>query len=66
MQGLTPRVSKVRQLLPFLDIGQHNALKILKIFAVKRNIVSKISKVLLNDIFAEFEAVGLRILLMID
>ena len=66
MQGLTPRVSKVRQLLLFLDIGQHNALKILKIFAVKRNIVSEISKVLLNDIFAEFEAVGLRILLMID
>ena len=63
MQGLTPRVSKVRQLLLFLDIGQHNALKI---FAVKRNIVSEISKVLLNDIFAEFEAVGLRILLMID
>ena len=63
MQGLTPRVSKVRQLLLSLDIGQHNALKI---FAVKRNIVSEISKVLLNDIFAEFEAVGLRILLMID
>ena len=63
MQGLTPRVSKVTQLLLSLDIGQHNALKI---FAVKRNIVSEISKVLLNDIFAEFEAAGLRILLMID
>ena len=35
-----------------LDIGQHNALEI---SSVKRNIFPEISKVLLNDIFAEFD-----------
>ena len=33
-------------------IGQHNAMEI---FAVKLNVVSDISKVLLNDIFAELD-----------
>ena len=33
-------------------IGQHNAIEI---FAVKWNVVSDISKVLLNDIFAELD-----------
>ena len=35
-----------------LDIGQHNAMEI---FAVKWNVVSEISKVLMNDIFAELD-----------
>ena len=35
-----------------LDIGQHNAMGI---FAVKWNVVSEISKVFLNDIFAELD-----------
>ena len=52
MQGLTPCVSEVTKLSVSLDIAQHNALKI---FAVKRNIFSEISKILLNDIFAEFD-----------
>ena len=42
MQGLTPLATEVRKLLVSLDIGRHNALEI---FAVKRNIVSEISKV---------------------
>ena len=51
MQVLTPRVSEVRKLLLSLDICQHNALEI---FAIKNNNFSEIRKVLLNDIFAEF------------
>ena len=35
-----------------LGIGQHNATEI---FAVKWNVVSEISKVLLNDVFAEHD-----------
>ena len=35
-----------------LDIGHHNAMKI---FAVKCNVVSETSKVILNDIFAELD-----------
>ena len=50
LQVLTPRVSVVRKLLMSLGIGQHNAMEI---FTVKWNVVSDISKVLLNDIFAE-------------
>ena len=42
-------VSKVKTFLVFLDIGQDN---VLEIFTVKRNIVSEISKELLNDFFA--------------
>ena len=52
LQGLTPRVSEVRKLLVPLGIGQHNAIEI---FAVKWNVVSEISKVLPNNIFAEFD-----------
>ena len=52
MQGLMARVSKVRKLLVSLDIGQHNAMEI---FPVKWNVVSEISKVLLNDIIAEVD-----------
>ena len=37
---------------PRLDIGQHNAMEI---FALKWNIVSETSKVLLNDIFTELD-----------
>ena len=44
------RVSKVRKRL--VSLGQHNALEI---FTAKRNIVSRIRKVLVNDIFAEFD-----------
>ena len=33
-----------------LDIGQHNAMEI---FAVKRNVVSETSKILLNDVFTQ-------------
>ena len=50
MEGLTGRVSKVKKLLVYLDIGQDNALEV---FAVKRKIFSVISKELLNDIFEE-------------
>ena len=46
------RVSAMKNLLLSLDIGQYN---VLQIFTVKRYIVSKISKKLLNDIFAEFD-----------
>ena len=46
------RVSAVKNLLLSLDIGQYN---VLQIFTVKRYTVSKISKKLLNDIFAEFD-----------
>ena len=35
-----------------LGIGQYNAMEI---FAIKWNVVSEISKVLLNDIFAELD-----------
>ena len=45
-------VSKVSKLLVPSDIGQHNALEF---FAVNRNIVSEISREILNDIFAEFD-----------
>ena len=38
--------------LVLLDIGQHDAMKI---FAVKWNVVSEISKTLLNDIIAELD-----------
>ena len=47
-----PRVSDVRKLLMSPDISQHNAMEI---FAVKWNVVSEISKVLLNDIIAEVD-----------
>ena len=50
IKGLAPRVSKVRKLLVSLGIGQYNAMEIV---AVKWNVVWEISKVLLNDIFAE-------------
>ena len=51
----------MRRLLKALDIGQHN---VMEIFAVKRNIFSEISKVLLNDVLQNLmEAVGLRVLL---
>ena len=43
-------VSEVRKLL--VSLGQHNALEI---FTVKWNVVSEINKVLVNDIFAEFD-----------
>ena len=49
---MVPRVSKLWKVLVSQDIGQHNALEI---FAVKRNIISEISKELLNYIFAEFD-----------
>ena len=42
-------VSKVKTFLVSLDIGQDNALEI---FPVKRNIISEISKELLNDFSA--------------
>ena len=51
-QGLTPLVNKVDKLLVSLDIGQHNAMEI---FAVKWNVVSETSKVLLNGIFTELD-----------
>ena len=51
MQSLTPDVRKVRKNLKSLNIGQHHALNI---FAVKRNVVSEISKVLSNA-FAELD-----------
>ena len=47
---MRPRVSEVGKLL--VSLGQHNALEI---FTVKWNVVSEISKVLVNDIFAEFD-----------
>ena len=51
LQGLTPRVkAKEKNFSVFRYIGQHNAMEIL---AATWNVVSKISKVLLNDIFAE-------------
>ena len=40
----------MRKLLVSLGIGQHNAMEI---FAVKWNTVSKISKVLLNDVLLD-------------
>ena len=43
-------LSKVSKLLVPSDIGQHNALEFL---AVNRNIISEISREILNDIFAE-------------
>ena len=49
MRGGMLHVSKLRKLLVFLDIGQHNTLEI---FPVKGNIVLEISKELLKDIFA--------------
>ena len=52
LQDLTPLVSQLNKLLVSLDIGQHNAIEI---FAVKWNVVSEISKVLLNDIFTELD-----------
>ena len=51
-QGLTSLVSEVNKLLVSLDIGQHNAMEI---FAVEWNAVSETNKVLLNDIFTEFD-----------
>ena len=49
-QGLMPRISKVRKPLVFLDIAQHNALEI---FPIKRDIVTEVSKELLDDTFEE-------------
>ena len=46
----TSKVSKVNKPLVSLDIGQHNAMEI---FAVKRNVVSETSKILLNDVFTQ-------------
>ena len=51
-QGLTSLVSEVNKLLVSLDIGQHNAMEI---FAVEWNAASETNKVLLNDIFTEFD-----------
>ena len=48
MLVLTLGFSEVRAKIP----GRHNALEI---FTVKRNIFPEISKVLLNDAFAEFD-----------
>ena len=42
----------MNKLLVSLDISQHNAIEV---FAVKWNVVSEISKVLLNDVFAEHD-----------
>ena len=42
----------MNKLLVSLDISQHNAIEV---FAVKWNVVSEISKVLLNDIFTELD-----------
>ena len=65
LQSLKPRVSKMRKLLVVsLGIGQYNAMEI---FAIKWNVVSEISKVLLNDFLQNLmEAVGLRVLLLTD
>ena len=50
LQSLTPLASEVNELLVSLVIGQHNAMHI---FAVKWNVVSETSKVLLTDTFGE-------------
>ena len=44
-------VNEVNKHLVSLDIGEHNGTEIF----VKWNVVSKTSKVLLNDIFAELD-----------
>ena len=54
MQGLTPRVKKQSEktFSVFRYIGHHSATEI---FAVRWNVASEISKLLLNDIFAELD-----------
>ena len=67
LQGLTPRVkSRWEKFSVFRYIGQHNSTEI---FAVKWNVVTKTSKVLMNDIFCRTwwkQAVGLRVLWLTD
>ena len=53
LQGLTPRVSEVRKLLVSLGILVN--IMQWRFFAVKWNVVSDISKVLQNDIFAALD-----------
>ena len=50
---MTPRVKQSEKTFSVSRyIGQHNAMEI---FAIEWNVVSEISKVLLNDIFAELD-----------
>ena len=55
LEGLTPRVSEVNKLLVSLDFDQHNAMEI---FAIKWNVVSGASKVLLNGIFTKLDGIS--------